>query len=155
MAPKRPSNKKPLQRDRSRKVPDASAATHSASGEPEACPNFSSAATLQTAVEDDAGLKPGATKPSPPSRQRLSPRALIAEGLRSNGLDEIKVGQIVAKKVLKLEEKTGKDKLVLEHIKLAISCYEPMRTAERNIAGDAPINVQLIHVVPRPERNAP
>lgn len=156
MAPKYASNQKPSKRDRSRREPGASAPTHSVSGEPQACPVPPPAGNVRTAVDDSAGLTPGATKPSQPSELSRQSQVRIAEALRANGYGEERFAEEMGGLVGRVSKQDQEPKLQLDVYKEWSRHLAPVRPAERSgCANEASVTVQLIHLVPRPERNGP
>ena len=80
----------------------------------------------------------------------------IGDALRSEGLDEHAVAETYAREVENLKSKTnsdgGMEKLLFDILKECTRHLESSRPTERFGAGDTPVTVQLVHVVPRPER---
>lgn len=93
-----------------------------------------------------------------PRRRRPRKRVRIGEALRSEGLDEHAVAETYAQEVEKLKSKRksdgGTEKLLFDIMKECSRHLESSRPTERSGAGDTPVTVQLVHVVPRPERPA-
>ena len=82
----------------------------------------------------------------------------IGDALRCEGLDEHAVAETYAEEVAKLKNKRksdgGTEKLLFDIMKECSRHLESSRPTERSGAGDTPVTVQLVHVVPRPERPA-
>ena len=80
----------------------------------------------------------------------------IGDALRREGLDEHAVAETYAQEVEKLKNKRksdgGTEKLLFDIMKECSRHLESSRPTERSGAGDTPVTVQLVHVVPRPER---
>ena len=88
-----------------------------------------------------------------PRRRRK--RVRIGDALRREGLDERTVAETYAREVEKLKNKKGEDgieKLLFDILKECTRHLESSRPTERSGASDTPVTVQLVHVVPRPER---
>jgi hypothetical protein len=89
-----------------------------------------------------------------PRRRRK--RVRIGDALRREGLDEHTVAETYAREVEKLKNKRKSDggtgKLLFDIMKECSRHLESSRPTERSGAGDTPVTVQLVHVVPRPER---
>ena len=82
----------------------------------------------------------------------------IGDALRREGLDEHAVAETYAREVENLKNKAnsdgGMEKLLFDILKECTRHLESSRPTERSGAGDTPVTVQLVHVVPRPERPA-
>ena len=80
----------------------------------------------------------------------------IGDALRREGLDEHAVAETYAQQVERLKNKGKSDggtgKLLFDIMKECARHLESSRPTERSGAGDTPVTVQLVHVVPRPER---
>jgi len=98
-----------------------------------------------------------AVKTLPRPRRRWK-RVRIGDALRREGLDEHAVAETYAEEVEKLKSKRKSDggtgKLLFDIMKECSRHLESSRPTERSGAGDTPVTVQLVHVVPRPERPA-
>jgi len=82
----------------------------------------------------------------------------MGDALRREGLDEHMVAQTYAGAVGTLKDKKdengGIEKLLFDILKECTRHLESSRPTERSGAGDTPVTVQLVHVVPRPERQS-
>lgn len=114
-------------------------------------PNSSSAAA-------PAPVAGSAVKTAPRRRRprRLRKPVRIGDALRREGVDERTIAETYAGEIVELKEKKRKDggikKLLFDMLKECSRHLESSRPTERSGAGDTPVTVQLVHVVPRPER---
>jgi len=84
-------------------------------------------------------------------RSRKRRRVHLGEAMRKSGLDEYKAAETMAGLVDNLA-KSDENKLLLDALKESFRILEPARTERASVAPDAPVKVQLVHCVPRPER---
>ncbi|HKV06345.1 MAG TPA: hypothetical protein VJO53_14715 [Candidatus Acidoferrales bacterium] len=109
---------------------------------------------------DPAPLKaaPPTAKRTLPKRSRRCPRMSIGEALREKGIDEHAIAGNYAHVVKTLTGKQpkagGVQKLLVDVLKECSRQIESARESERAPSTDAPVIVQLVHTVARPERSA-
>jgi hypothetical protein len=76
----------------------------------------------------------------------------LGEAMRKSGLDEYKVAEEMVGVVDRLG-KGGEDKLLLDALKESSRLLLDSRRTERaSAAPDGPVTVQMVHCVPRPQR---
>jgi hypothetical protein len=84
----------------------------------------------------------------------LNPRTQLGDAMRKRGLDEHAIAEGYVHVVQTLTARTDStgnvDKLLVDVLK---ECSRHLAPPERTGPGDAPVFVQLIHNVPRPERS--
>lgn len=71
--------------------------------------------------------------------------------MREQGLDETKVAAKF-KRLLSRVDNKGHEKLMLDTLKECSKHLEPDPAARAGADSDAPVPIQLVHFVPRPER---
>ncbi len=76
----------------------------------------------------------------------------MPEALRVAGLDELRFAKMIRRLINGLSKPETNFKLLLDAIKEWGRHLAPAGTAER-AASDAPVPIQLIHNVPRPDRS--
>jgi hypothetical protein len=76
----------------------------------------------------------------------------VAEALRVAGLDELKFTNMFRRLIYRISKPNQSAKLLLDAIKEWGRHLAPAGTSDR-AASDAPVPIQLIHNVPRPDRS--
>jgi hypothetical protein len=99
-----------------------------------------------------AGAKSASPETVAPDRPPLPPpprpRKKLAEAMRNTGIDEWKFAAVLNSQVDRLE-KAGEEKLLLEVLKEVGKTLDPAKRAASSLD---PVPVNLLHNVPRPER---
>ena len=76
----------------------------------------------------------------------------VAEALRVAGLDELKFANTFRRMIYRISKPNQSAKLLLDAIKEWGRHLAPAGASER-AASDAPVPIQLVHHVPRPDRS--
>jgi len=79
----------------------------------------------------------------------------VDEALRKEGMGEREYAASLGRFVAKVEGKDKQLKLMLDGIKEWGRHFQAKRASDSSDSHDAPVIVQLVHNVPRPERPSP